>query len=73
MAQPTGASTGAEDRDDIQPTPSVRRFSRDSVIDYGAFVYNYTLDPKTGKPQLTIQLEIYRDGKVLHQYGAEND
>ena len=63
----TGASTGAEDRDDIQPTPGVRRFSSDSVIDYGAFVYNHTLDPKTGKPQLTIQLEIYRDGKVLHQ------
>jgi hypothetical protein len=45
----------------------VRRFSRDSVIDYGAFVYNATPDPKTGKPQLTMQLEIYRDGKVLHQ------
>jgi hypothetical protein len=64
---PTNPPTGAEDRDDIQPTPGVRRFSRDSVIDYGAFVYNHTLDPKTGKPQLTMQLEIYHDGKVLHQ------
>ena len=45
----------------------MRRFSHDSVIDYGAVVYNPTLDPKTGKPQLTMQLEIYRDGKVLHQ------
>ena len=45
----------------------MRRFSSDSVIDYGAFVYNHTLDPKIGKPQLTMQLEIYRDGKVLHQ------
>src|SRR5262249_10101232 len=44
---------GQEDRDDIQPTPNVRRFSRDSAIDYGAVVYNPTLDPKTGKPQLT--------------------
>ena len=64
---PTGSPTGAEERDDIQPTPNVRRFSRDSVIDYGAFVYNATPDPKTGKPQLTTQLEIYREGKVLHQ------
>jgi len=64
---PTDPPTGAEERDDIQPTPNVRRFSRDSVIDYGAFVYNATPDPKTGKPQLTTQFEIYREGKVLHQ------
>jgi VWFA-related protein len=64
---PTGPPAGQEDRDDIQPTPNVRRFSRDSVIDYGAVVYNPTLDPKTGKPQLTMQLEIYRDGKVTYQ------
>src|SRR5262245_19243279 len=57
----------AEERDDIQPTPSVRRFSRDSIIDYGAVVYNPTMDPKTGKPQLTMQLEFYRDGKVIHK------
>jgi VWFA-related protein len=64
---PTGSPTGAEEGEDIQPTPGVRRFSRNSVIDYGAFIYNATPDPKTGKPQLTSQLEIYRDGKVLHQ------
>jgi VWFA-related protein len=64
---PTGSPTGAEESQDIQPTPNVRRFSRNSVIDYGAFIYNATPDPKTGKPQLTTQLEIYRDGKVLHQ------
>jgi VWFA-related protein len=56
-----------EERDDTQPTPNMRRFSRDSAIDYGAVIYNPTPDPKTGKPQLTSQLEIYRDGKVLHQ------
>jgi len=64
---PAGSPTGAEESEDIQPTPSVRRFSRNSVIDYGAFIYNATPDQKTGKPQLTSQLEIYRDGKVLHQ------
>jgi VWFA-related protein len=65
--QSTTQPTGAEESEDIQPTPNVRRFSRNSVIDYGAFIYNATPDPKTGKPQLTSQLEIYRDGKVLHQ------
>jgi VWFA-related protein len=66
---PANPPTGQEDRDDIQPTPNVRRFSRDSAIDYGAVVYNGTPDPKTGKPQLIMQLEIYRDGKVLHHLG----
>jgi VWFA-related protein len=63
----TGTQTGTEDRGDIQPSPGVRRFSHNSVIDYGAFVYNSTSDPKTGKPQLNLQVEIYRDGKVLHK------
>jgi hypothetical protein len=59
--------TVADARDDVQPSPNVRRFSRDGVIDYGAFVFNPALDSKTGKPQLTMQLEVYRDGKVVHQ------
>jgi VWFA-related protein len=62
-----GQQAAADERDDIQPTPGVRRFSRNSIIDYGAIVYNPTLDPKTGKPQLTTQLEIYGDGKVVQQ------
>ncbi len=64
-AKPEGAKP--DERDDIQPTPGVRRFSRDGVIDYGAIVYNATLDPKTGKPQLNMQVEIYHDGKAMHQ------
>jgi VWFA-related protein len=59
--------TGADPREDPQPTPSVRRFSRDGVIDYAAIVFNPAIDSKTGKPQLTMQVEIYRDGKVVHQ------
>jgi VWFA-related protein len=67
ITEPGQQPDKSEERDDIQPTPSVRRFSRDSAIDYGAVAYNPTLDQKTGKSQLTMQLEIYRDGKVLHQ------
>jgi VWFA-related protein len=65
--QPPAVAEPESERDDIQPAPSVRRFSKNSEIDYGAFVYNPTPDPKTGKPQLTMQLEVYRDGKLLHQ------
>ncbi|MBO0858424.1 MAG: VWA domain-containing protein [Chloracidobacterium sp.] len=62
-----GPQAAVDEGDDIQPTPGVRRFSRNSIIDYGVVIYNPTLDPKTGKPQLSMQLEIYRDGKVIQQ------
>ncbi|MGH9833331.1 MAG: VWA domain-containing protein [Blastocatellia bacterium] len=65
--QPTN---NAEESDDIQPTPYVRRFSRNGEIEYGAAVYNPALDAKTGKPQLTMQMEFYRDGKAIYQMEA---
>lgn len=71
---------GAEAPDDIQPSPSVRRFSRNSEVDYAVVAYNPTSDPKTGRPQLTMQVKLYHDGKILHQLpsrqvnpGAGND
>jgi hypothetical protein len=57
----------AEANDDAQPTPYVRRFSRNGTIVYGAAIYNAALGPKTRKPQLTLQIEFYRDGKVIHR------
>jgi VWFA-related protein len=53
--------------DDVQPTPAVRRFPRSGSIDYGGLIYNPTPDPQTGKPQLKMSIEIYRDGKPIHQ------
>jgi hypothetical protein len=50
---------------EVQPTPAVRRFSRTSEIDYGAVIYNAVIDPKTGRPQVTSQIEIYQNGKPL--------
>ncbi|MBO0858426.1 MAG: VWA domain-containing protein [Chloracidobacterium sp.] len=68
----TGQAPPAEPRDDIPPTPNMRRFLGDSTIDYGAVIYNPTLDPTTGKPKLTLQLEIYHDGKVFQQLEPRN-
>ncbi len=73
LAGPAAAgpqTKAAEESDDLQPTPYVRRFSRNGEIEYGAAVYNPALDAKTGKPQLTMQMEFYRDGKVIHQMEA---
>ncbi len=51
---------------DVNSTPAVRRFPRDTAIDYGSAVYNALLDP-AGKPNLTVQVEIYHDGKPIYQ------
>jgi VWFA-related protein len=58
-AQPESQSS------EVQPTPAVRRFSRTGEIDYGAVIYNAVIDPKTGRPQVTSQIEIYQNGKPL--------
>ena len=35
------------------------------LLDYGYMVYNAQLDKSTGKPQLTTQLRLFRDGKLI--------
>jgi len=67
-------SAHAEKEDDkssgtagLQATPYVRRFPRTGLIQYGAAIYNASADKKTGLPQITVQAEIYRDGKRVYQ------
>jgi len=62
---PAGTSTGIE-----TATPYVRQFPGTGWIQYGAAIYNATTDKKTGLPEITVQTEIYRDGKILHQFPA---
>ncbi|MFN7947715.1 MAG: VWA domain-containing protein [Blastocatellia bacterium] len=57
----------AEQNDDVQPTPHVRRFARSGFIDYAAIVYNPAMDKATGKPRLNAQIEIYRNGRAIYQ------
>jgi len=55
---------------DLQATPYVRSFPRAGLIQYGAAIYNATADKKTGLPQITVQAEVYRDGKLAHRLPA---
>jgi VWFA-related protein len=55
---------------DLRANPYVRQFPRTGWIQYGAAIYNASTDKKTGKPQLTVQAEIFRDGKPLHRLPA---
>lgn len=52
---------------DLQATPYVRKFPRSGWVQYGVAVYNATADKKTGLPQITVQAEVYRDGKPAYR------
>ncbi len=43
--------------------PSIRQFKRGSVIAYPYVIYNATL--KNGRPNLTVQANLYRDGQLV--------
>jgi len=51
-------------------SPYVRRFPRTGWIQYGAAIYNATTDKKNPQPQITVQAEIYRDGKAVYKMPA---
>lgn len=55
---------------DLQATPYLRRFPRTGWIQYGVAIYNATVDKKTGRPQVTVQAEIYRESQRVYQFPA---
>jgi VWFA-related protein len=54
----------------LPTSPFVRKFPRNGWIQYGAAIYNATTDKKTSQTQITVQTEIYRDGKAVYQFPA---
>ena len=45
--------------------PAIRQFRRGMFLAYSYTIYKPTLDKATGKPNLTVQVNLYRDGKVV--------
>ena len=50
---------------DAQAGPAVRRFRRGMIIDYGCEAYNARIDGSTGRPQLTMQVRLFRDNQQV--------
>lgn len=50
---------------DAQAGPAVRRFRRGMVIDYGCEAYNARVDSNTGRPQLTMQVRLFRENQQV--------
>lgn len=55
---------------DLRSTPYIRSFPNVGLVQYGAAIYNAATDKKTGQPQLTVQAEIYREGKLFRKLPA---
>lgn len=55
------------ENEDVRTSPYVRSFAKSGWVQYGSAIYNATVDKKNNQPQLSVQAEIYRDGKLLKQ------
>jgi VWFA-related protein len=49
--------------------PSIRQFSKGSVLAYVYTIYNAKISQPSGKPDLTRQLRLYSDGKLVFDMG----
>jgi VWFA-related protein len=66
LSTPREAGAGG---DSVLPaSPYVRQFPQTGWIQYGVGIYNATTDKKTNQPTITVQAEVYRDGKRAHQF-----
>jgi hypothetical protein len=63
----TGATAAAASEAADSSGTSARRFRHGSAFDYGYLVYNARLDRATGRPRLTTQARLFRDGQLVHQ------
>ncbi len=57
---------------DSQAGPAVRRFRRGMIIDYGCEAYNARIDSTTGRPQLTMQVRLFRDNQQVFASSSLN-
>lgn len=59
------ATTNATEEQNPQAGPVVRRLKRGMVLAYGYIIYNATINKSTGKPQVSTQMRIFKDGKPV--------
>jgi VWFA-related protein len=62
-----GAQAGApaQAQSETQFGPAARRLRQGMFLDYGYIIYNAQVDKATGKPQITTQVRLFREGKLL--------
>jgi hypothetical protein len=64
-AEENGRAASAAGADDTFGSPAVRRFRQNASLALAYAIYNARLDKAAGRPQLTTQTRIYRDGQPV--------
>jgi len=64
-ANPIAQDAKVASASDPEASTAVRRFRQMMRLEYGLLVYNAGLDKASGKPQLTTQIRLFRDGKQV--------
>ena len=49
-----------------QADPATRRFRRGALLDYGFVIYNAKPERATGRPRLTVQVRLFREGRQVY-------
>ncbi len=65
QGNPAAAQSEGVEEGDAQASPAVRHFHRGLVMQYGYFIFNAQLNKSTRQPQLTTQVRLVRDGKII--------
>ena len=47
--------------------PAIRQFRRGAILAYAYTLYNAQLDKSTGQPKLSVQMNLYREGKIISE------
>lgn len=70
-APQAAVAAGQQPEADPMSNAAVRRFKQGTQVEFIYFIYNANLDRATGRPQLTTQFRLFRDGQPVHT-GALN-
>lgn len=62
-----GRATTASETNDVQAGPAIRKFQRGMQLTYGLLALNPQIDRGAGRPQVEMQVLLYRDGKAVYK------
>jgi len=51
--------------------PAIRKFRPGSILGYSYRIYNASLEKSSQKPNLSIQVRLYKEGEVITEYPAQ--
>jgi VWFA-related protein len=64
-SSPLAAKNQEAENVDSQSSAAVRRFRPGMILNYALVVYNPQLSKTTGRPELEIQLQLFKDGALV--------